>query len=592
MDMVLIVGIFAFQVYFSNTVDTSVARYGPAQGEVELGSVYIQAFQSAQTSVDVCIYSINRSDITNALIEAHNRGVQVRVIADYNNYFSSDSVYFQAMQDAGIPVLHSAAGLNTTHTMHNKYAVIDNAKVITGSFNFSSSPGDANHVVVMEDTALAAVFREDFEEMWGSTGPLPDTMASRTGTRKQTPAVHYLTVGGHDVYVFFSPQDPFTVLDTFLSVISQRQTHIVFEQWRFTYTEIADSFQRVWQRRGIVGGLVDVGSWDDNPARCMRGDVACSGPPWDPPAWVLPDNVSGRLHHKVGVFDDQWVAFGSTNWSYNGFFSNDENMVLVLNDTLADAFLQEIAARWREAGGGSSYPGHVKVASVQAPGASDSSALVGRKLGGIWTVAADLGDGLYGVVDSFYAFPWQGVVIQVPPGSSPLLPGSRIDVHGWVVESLRTTMVQAETILVDTLWDPPPNPWPVSSLGSLLQEAYEGVWVQVGPLTVTSVASGRFTVTDGSDSMVVGGWRSWSGTMPRVGDFVILRGILFQDLSGWSFQPALDGGVVVSVEETGPKHAPSPKKVRVFDVLGRRVRGTSVPGVVVDPEGHKRVILR
>ena len=523
--MVAFLILLAFQPYFSLSVDTSLARFVPAVGDTDLGLIYIQAFNNAQTSIDVCIFSINRNDITDALIAAHNRGVQVRVIADYNNYVSTDSVYFRAMENAGIPVLHSAAGQNTTHTMHNKYAIVDGRLVITGSLNFSSPTTDANHVVVVDDSALAAVFRQDFEEMWGSTGPFPDTLASRTGTRKQTPAVHHLTVGGREVYVFFSPQDPFTVLDTFLSVVAATRSHAFFQQWFFTLGEIADTLYQVWQQGGIVGGIFDEGNWLDpggySESWCMSGDPACpGGNPWDPPAWVAPDGLPGRLHHKVGVFDDRWVAFGSTNWTYNGFFSNDENLVLVLSDTLADAFLQELAARWAETGAGGRLPGHLRTVEVQMTGSDgDSSALAGRRLGGIWTVATPLGSGLYAVVDSLYPFPWQGLVVYLPGGS--FQPGDRIHIHGTVQESLQTTLLTTDTAWVSGAYFPP-SPWPVSSLSSLLQEAYEGVFVEIGPLQVIRSGSGRFTVAQGSDTLEVGRWGGnftppEAGSMSRCG---------------------------------------------------------------------------
>jgi len=559
--------LLAFQPYFSLSVDTSLARFAPAVGNTDLGLVYIQAFNNAQTSIDVCIYSLNRDDISSALIAAHQRGVQVRVIADYTNYVSSDSSYFRAMENAGIPVLHSAHGQNTTHTMHNKYAIIDGHLVITGSFNFSSPRTDANHVVVMSSPALAAVFRQDFEEMWGSSGPLPDPMASRTGTRKRTPAVHHLTVGDHDVYVFFSPQDPLTVLDTFLSVVSTARSHAFFEQFHFTLGEIADTLYQVWQRGGIVGGIFDEGNWLDpqgnSESWCMSGNPACPGTPWDPPAWVAPDGLPGRLHHKVGVFDDRWVAFGSTNWTYRGFFSNDENLVLVLSETLADAFLQELGARWAETGALGRLPGHLRTVEVQMTGPDgDRSALVGRRIGGIWTVAAPLGNGLYAVVNATHPFPWQGLVVHLPGG--PFQPGERIHVHGTVQESLHTTL-----IVGDTAWGsgtyPPPSPWPVYTLSSLLQEAYEGVYVEIGPLRVIRSGEGRFTVAQGSDTLEVGRWGG-NFTPPAVGAEVTLRGVLVEDTLGWTFLPSADNGV--GVQESRPRVLPTRRPS--FDLLGRR----------------------
>lgn len=581
---------FAFQPFFALSVDTSLARFAPAVGDTDLGMIYIQAFNSAQTSIDVCIYSINRNDITDALIAAHYRGVQVRVIADYNNYMGSDQVYFQAMRNAGIPVIHSAHGQNTAHTMHNKYAIVDGHLVITGSLNFSSPTTDANHVVVIDDSALAAVFRQDFEEMWGSTGPLPDTLASRTGTRKLTPAVHHLTVGGHEVYVFFSPQAPLTVLDTFLSVVRTARSHAFFQQWFFTLGEIAETLRTRWEQGVIVGGIFDEGDWLDpdrnSESWCMVGDPSCHGTPWNPPAWVAPDGLQGRLHHKIGVFDDRWVAFGSTNWTYNGFFSNDENLILVLSDTLADAFLQELAARWQEASNTGKLPGHLRTVRIQMTGPDgDSSSFAGRRIGGIWTVATPLTGDLYAVVDSVFPFPWQGLLVRLPGGS--FSPGDRVHLHGMIAESLHTTLVVADTVWAEGAYSAP-SPWPVSSLSSLLQEAYEGVFVEIGPLDVVQSGNGRFTVAQGSTTLEVGRWGG-SFSPPPVGSRVLLRGVLVEDSQGWTFLPSPDNGVVVGVAER-PRLRTDTRARPLFDPLGRRADHSR--GLRILIHNGKKILIR
>ena len=52
--------------------------------------------------------------------------------------------------------------------MHHKFAVIDNKKVITGSFNWSPSAAHTNDetLLVIESPQLAAHFTREMDRMW------------------------------------------------------------------------------------------------------------------------------------------------------------------------------------------------------------------------------------------------------------------------------------------------------------------------------------------------------------------------------------------------------------------------------------------
>ena len=61
-----------------------------------------ESIDAARLSVDVAVYSLSLSSIRDALIHAHERGVQVRVVMESDNMDRSAP---QALVDAGIPVL-------------------------------------------------------------------------------------------------------------------------------------------------------------------------------------------------------------------------------------------------------------------------------------------------------------------------------------------------------------------------------------------------------------------------------------------------------------------------------------------------------
>jgi len=99
----------------------------------------IKAIDSATRSIDAAIYGFDRTNILDAFIRAHQRGVNIRVVTGkdvYNNPRYSPT--YQAMRKAGIPVkLDNNVG-KYQYLMHNKFIVIDMYRVWTGSCNLTT----------------------------------------------------------------------------------------------------------------------------------------------------------------------------------------------------------------------------------------------------------------------------------------------------------------------------------------------------------------------------------------------------------------------------------------------------------------------
>src|SRR6185436_15561204 len=109
----------------------------------------------ATNSVIVQAYSFTSAPIAKAVVEAHRRGVQVRVILDKSQrtekYSSADF-----LNNAGV-----ATFIDARHAIaHNKLMVIDGRIVLTGSFNFTNAAEEHNaeNLLVIEDTTLAAQY--------------------------------------------------------------------------------------------------------------------------------------------------------------------------------------------------------------------------------------------------------------------------------------------------------------------------------------------------------------------------------------------------------------------------------------------------
>ena len=94
----------------------------------------VEMLRSCKQSLNVAIFSLTRDNFAKSIIEVFNRGVKVRVIADdecVKNYGSD--IYKLASN--GIPCKTDSSA---QFHMHNKYAIIDESVIVTGSFNWTT----------------------------------------------------------------------------------------------------------------------------------------------------------------------------------------------------------------------------------------------------------------------------------------------------------------------------------------------------------------------------------------------------------------------------------------------------------------------
>jgi len=131
-------------------------------------SVVIAWIDRANVSVHVMMYSFTLESVSNALIRANNRGVDVKVVMERENAYGKGSQY-EALRAADVDVrLDSNSAL-----MHDKVAIIDGRFVITGSFNWTASANERNNenLLVIDDRSWAAAYESQFQIMYAAATP-------------------------------------------------------------------------------------------------------------------------------------------------------------------------------------------------------------------------------------------------------------------------------------------------------------------------------------------------------------------------------------------------------------------------------------
>lgn len=123
------------------------------------GAVIANQISKAQESIHVQAYGFTSGEIAKALINAHHRGVKVKVLLDKSNIGAKYSK-MRDLRKAGIEVLiDEVSGI-----AHNKIIIIDGSAVITGSFNFTTSADIRNteNVIIVQNKPLAQKYLQNW----------------------------------------------------------------------------------------------------------------------------------------------------------------------------------------------------------------------------------------------------------------------------------------------------------------------------------------------------------------------------------------------------------------------------------------------
>jgi phosphatidylserine/phosphatidylglycerophosphate/cardiolipin synthase-like enzyme len=147
----------------------------PATGTVQYAftpddradDMIVAAIARAREQVLVQAFSFTHRRIAEALIRARGRGVEVVLIADYEQTYQIETSVVRDIADAGVPVL-----LDAQHaSAHNKIMVIDGGSadcaVITGSYNFTHAAQfrNAENVVILKgNPPLCEAFRRNWDQ--------------------------------------------------------------------------------------------------------------------------------------------------------------------------------------------------------------------------------------------------------------------------------------------------------------------------------------------------------------------------------------------------------------------------------------------
>ncbi len=127
----------------------------------------INYINSAKKEILLAAYNLNSKNIIDSLINVYRKGVNIKILLDGKNIKKKKNI-LKKMFYYNIPIK-----LNFNYNiMHNKFLVIDNNSVETGSYNytFSANNFNAENIIYLNCMPKIAIkYQNEFYRLWNSS---------------------------------------------------------------------------------------------------------------------------------------------------------------------------------------------------------------------------------------------------------------------------------------------------------------------------------------------------------------------------------------------------------------------------------------
>jgi len=123
----------------------------------------IKNINQAEAIINIAMYIFTDKEIALPLIKARERGVKVRL------YLDKEQVDYKYSQSRFLVQKGIKTRISTNnYIMHNKFAIIDNCLLLTGSYNWTFSANNRNdeNLMVINDPEIIEIFQNQFVNLW------------------------------------------------------------------------------------------------------------------------------------------------------------------------------------------------------------------------------------------------------------------------------------------------------------------------------------------------------------------------------------------------------------------------------------------
>ena len=274
--------------------------------------VFLDTLNLAQSSIHCALYEIDLPSVNTTLRNlAQKPNIDVKIVTD-NDYLHQFNTPYTKADRSGL--------------MHDKFCIIDNHILTTGSMNptINDAHKNNNNLIIIHSKRLAKNYEDEFQEMWNGT------------FKKGNPTLHpSIKLQNTLIQTYFCPEED--CAEKIRTELKQATTEIYFMTFSFTNKEIANILLLKNLDNLTIRGIMERRQIDKDSAYILLHNNSIP---------LLIDQNKNNLHHKVFIIDNKTVITGSFNPTKNGNERNDENILIIKDKTIAKQYLQEFDYLW------------------------------------------------------------------------------------------------------------------------------------------------------------------------------------------------------------------------------------------------------
>ncbi len=293
-------------------------------------------FDSAKKSIHGSVHEVDMISVAEKLAQRSHDGIDVQLVVEeqwWNNPKNKAARLVLEQSKVKVMLDTKKSGL-----MHNKFFIVDDRRVWTGSTNMTETCllYNPNSNVWIDSPELAANYAVEFaRERQGHFG--------KRGAPKGVLPYPEVRVGPARIRTFFTPwMDPTPVIVERIDVAKKSVEVMCFV---FSSQNIGEALIRADKRGVKVRVLLDnlfsgAGStarWRYVPFKELRKAGI----------EVKFDDEDSKFHHKVVIIDGAQVCVGSFNLSVSAVEDNNENLLLIESPEVARDYRQEFERWWK-----------------------------------------------------------------------------------------------------------------------------------------------------------------------------------------------------------------------------------------------------
>ncbi|MFA6194508.1 MAG: phospholipase D-like domain-containing protein [Patescibacteria group bacterium] len=322
------------------------AHFNDKLGQDDFSQLIVSSIDQAEKTVDIAVYSMDSQDIRDALYRAAKRGVTVSAIFSDKRQEIIVALFKDKPDNVKIGFIPS----DISSYMHHKFLLVDRGlsrqKLFFSSYNFTYFQGKYDPSFILETgrPELVAVFGKEFDRL----------VVELNDKVKQPPVNPFaarIEYTDGFLEVWFAPGTPkHNIKSRMIGLIQSSTNNIKVLIWYLTDKEIAAELAEA-SRTKPVCLVTDDFNWlapgsafpilEAQRARQKLDKLELiqdSQRNAEVGRLMNDTGFNSFLHQHLLIIDDKIALFGTNNWSFGGFFTNSESIMITDIKSLVDAF--------------------------------------------------------------------------------------------------------------------------------------------------------------------------------------------------------------------------------------------------------------